>query len=799
MDCFAKRAALVVMLFTLCYVSRGQDIQTLKSRLDTTKTDSSRVKTLARLGFQYAFIQLDSSRQYSQAALELAQKIGFRKGEADALNNMAISYDVAGQYEKALELYLEAKTLYQEINNLHGLANIYNNCGMVYESLGDTEKAIEYHSKSLALEEDMGDTLGVAYSQIHIANIHVSLKKYDDAMNYYTISKKSLERLGDSDGLAFVYLGVGELFLESDQPNEAIKQSEMAFQIFKELENKKGMAEASLITGKCYLRVEDYSKSRENLLLTLQLANQLDGEEITSNVLLTLVELYKKTRDFESALSIYEQYITLDRASRMDEMERNIKEMDARYNFEKKEQEILLLSSEKEFQKSLRNIFVSALVIILTVMGFLYRAYKLSMKRATMLRVKNQEIRAKNVEVRKERKNALKAAQAKSEFLSVMSHEIRTPMNAVIGSTHLLLQQNPKLDQLENLRTLKFSSDNLLLLINDILDLSKIESNKVELEKIPFDLQQLCKSIFSTHVSQVNKGKVNFVLDYAKDIPDKLLGDSGRLGQVLNNLISNAIKFTKEGVVKFRVSSRKNADSKVLICFEISDTGIGIPPEKMNLVFDSFSQADSDTTRKYGGTGLGLYITKKILELFGTYIKVESEVDKGSTFSFELELKKNLATGPVGESSNRLKVDALRGANVLVVDDDKTNLLIARGVLSRWGMNVVTVENGQQALDRFSKERFDVVLLDLRMPDMDGYEVTKAMRSISKSENSEVPIIALSANSMGESSEDAKRNGMNDYLSKPFDPNRLLDLLYHYIRPPIEVQNDFSENTLDRL
>ncbi|MEO9964825.1 MAG: tetratricopeptide repeat protein [Reichenbachiella sp.] len=635
-----KRLFFYILLTFLCYgYSVSKHTDSLKQRLLKSDADTTKVKLLAKLGFEYAFIDPDSSRLFCHQAIDLAEDIDFTRGSADAYNSLAISYDIEGNHEVSITYFLTALDLYNKIDNREGLARIYNNCGMVYQSLGDTLRSLEFHNQSLALEKELGDPTGIGYSMTQIASIHLQMEHYDSALVYYRSALELLEEIGDVQGLSYVHWGMGELYMYTNNTEKALEHSRQAYELFVQDENRKGMSETSIIMGRTYLKQKDYAKAEEQLLFALGLCKELEAKNVMLECLLSLSEMYKQQSKFDEALAYYEQYTALKDTVLKSEMTANIKEIESKYNFEKQQQQIALLNKENNFQTRLRNIFIVVAITISCLLVMLYWAYLSKARTMEVLKTKNKEIEKKNSIIAIEKQNALAAAQAKTDFLSVMSHEIRTPMNVVIGSIYLLMEDNPKPAQLENLNMLKFSAENLLTLLNDILDLNKLESGKLELESIPFDFNLLIKGISTGYSAEADKKGIKFLLDIDEQIPSQLIGDPGRLSQILNNLISNGIKFTEEGSVSFSIKVVGKSHKKVKLKFVVEDTGIGIPEEKQDSIFNNFTQANSNTTRKYGGSGLGLAITKQILKLFGSEISVKSKEGKGSKFSFKLSFK----------------------------------------------------------------------------------------------------------------------------------------------------------------
>ncbi len=386
--------------------------------------------------------------------------------------------------------------------------------------------------------------------------------------------------------------------------------------------------------------------------------------------------------------------------------------------------------------------------------------------------------KTEEIELVKAKEEAEKASHAKADFLSTMSHEIRTPLNSVIGISHLLLQENPKPEQLENLKALKFSGENLLNLINDILDFNKIEAGKIDLENETFNLNGLVHSIQKTHSFKADEKGLQLKTLIDDQFPSYVKGDKTRISQILSNLVSNALKFTDSGEVAIEAKKQEEETDRVSIYFAVIDTGIGIPEEKLESIFQSFTQASKSTSRQFGGTGLGLSISKRLLELQNSDLKVQSEVGKGTRFEFTLCLEKGAQ--PVITSEEEVEkpdefAPKLAGRKVLLVEDNDMNIFMANQFLKGWKMEVTNAKTGKEALTAASADRFDLILMDLQMPEMDGYEATKKLRAMKPYKTT--PIIALTASAFIEVQSKVYNAGMNDYVTKPFNPTGLYQKL----------------------
>lgn len=435
----------------------------------------------------------------------------------------------------------------------------------------------------------------------------------------------------------------------------------------------------------------------------------------------------------------------------------------------------LYLNVRPEEQSALSYVFVVTYNFILIIFLHYYFFKKFNENFLSLTQTKN-ELKGLNKQLKLSLHEVDQLSNARMQFLSTMSHELRTPLNGVVGMTNILLQ-DPRKDQEENLALLKFSTDNLLLLINDILDFNKFDSDTFELESVSFDLSALILN----NVSSIKQKADEKNIDLSSHIDKKLIGlhvssDPSRLTQILSNLMVNSIRFTDKGAVSLHAHIKNSSATHLTVRFLVQDTGIGIPPDRQESIFEPYVQASSHTSRNYGGTGLGLPIVQRILTMFNSQVELESKVNVGTKIFFDIQFKYDRS--PITTVTKDLNLQTELGhLRVLVAEDNAVNILVIKRTLERWNIVPEIAENGLIALQKFKQGGFDVILMDLHMPTMDGFEATAKIRKMDDPVKSNVPIIALTAKGSQKMVRDVMEASMNDYLSKPFDPEHLYDKL----------------------
>jgi signal transduction histidine kinase/DNA-binding response OmpR family regulator len=399
-------------------------------------------------------------------------------------------------------------------------------------------------------------------------------------------------------------------------------------------------------------------------------------------------------------------------------------------------------------------------------------------KQTTFNKLRNLQIRQQIELAQKEKEVAERTAELKQQFMANMSHEIRTPMNAIVGMTRLLLGKEPRPDQRRYLDAIRQSADNLLVIINDILDLSKIEAGKIVIEQTDFSLREVMQSMKDMLMLRAEEKGIDFRVEVAPDIPQRLKGDPTRINQILINLSGNALKFTERGFVEVSAFVYKKEGHKLWVQFDVRDTGIGISPEYVDKIFDSFTQAGSDVARKFGGTGLGLTISKQLVSLMDGDISVKSELGKGTTFTMIIPLAESevQVSAAVESGVDSATLARLNKVKLLLVEDNEFNRMVAEDTLKELLPDVIIdiAVNGKEAVSRVSHELYDIVLMDIQMPVMDGVEATKMIRETLEAPARNTKIIAMTANVLQEDVQQYFNIGMNAYVSKPFHTDELL-------------------------
>jgi signal transduction histidine kinase/CheY-like chemotaxis protein len=422
--------------------------------------------------------------------------------------------------------------------------------------------------------------------------------------------------------------------------------------------------------------------------------------------------------------------------------------------------------SETMYTKLYSSNLLTAMALTLV---FSYAILRTNRTNEEAILKENDNLRKAEIELVKAKKRAEVAANAKSRFLSNMSHELRTPLNGIIGVSNLLQQENYLPHQKQSLDILRYSSEHMMTLVNDILDYHKIEAGKLQLDMRPINIMQFMNRIISQFAGQVQAKGLQFNTAVDIHLDNEMFTDDTRLNQILSNLLSNAIKFTETGSISLTAKQLYSTSEKATVQFVVKDTGIGIPEVKHSEIFRSFTQADIDTTRKYGGTGLGLTISKRLINMFNSELMLKSQEGKGSEFFFTVVLKINQESKLYVEEDHSRQLPSLKGVRILIAEDNKVNMSIAKRFMTKWGIQVEEAVNGREAVERFRNGSYDLMLIDLEMPEMDGPSALREIRRFNRS----VPAMAFTAAVYDNMENDLMKKGFVDYIHKPFRPEVL--------------------------
>ncbi|PTX63481.1 phospho-acceptor domain-containing protein [Kordia periserrulae] len=629
------------------------------------------------------------------------------------------------------------------------------------------EEIEDYLVRAKELQEEINDSLGLGYNFVLRALTATRNTSYSNADKYFEEAEAIFDKFQSIDDINKLKYYRGLFYLSQGINGRAIERFENSLPINDPYQPNYLRSKVHLNLAKAYKNIKQYDNAKLNAETALKIANSYDFPVIKLQSTQIISDTYAGLGDLENAYAYQGRYIQIkDSIFNINNLQsmaeanayfdnefhkRHIKELERQYED----------SNQKGKRNKLTSILSSALLIIISLLTIsLYRNNQIKVKTNNLLLKKNSELQlAKD--------NAEKAMKAKAQFLSTVTHELRTPLYAVTGLTHLLLEENPSESQKEHLKSLKFSGDYLLTFINDILQVNKIEARKLAVEKAPLNLKKVLNDVVNslTQTSKENNNKI--ILNIDKSIPEKLVGDYLKMSQVFINLISNALKFTKDGIVEISARVLEEDDEQQLIQFEITDNGIGISKEMQENIFDSFSQGSVQINRKYGGTGLGLTIVKSLLELLESDIQLESKLGEGSTFRFALPLEKLAPEASEADIAITEKTDLKsRQFKVLLVEDNKINQVITKKIIAKQNMTCDIADDGYQAIDYARSNRYDFILMDIHMPGISGVEATKEIRKFDVS----TPIIALTAISLDENKGDFLKNGFNEVISKPFDP-----------------------------
>jgi len=696
-----------------------------------------------------------------------------------------------GKYEEALENFMESMHLFQSCEDELGMSLAYCYIGMIYRQLGDFGRATEYLNIALELNKRYGPTRDIVEVYLQFGILYQVDDRHQDAI---LMIKKSLKRARYYNNLRKVaecLNNIGAVYHDMGDYQAALSFYKRALTIRNELGINHGIVQTSTNIARAYLNMAEAQKSgqsndssvpigsEQEIFLLLKRSKRMASESGDFQDLVwtyeTLILAFSTFDKYQGAVRYQNELIRFKDSVASINRKKSIAELQASFERDQKEQEIVLLISEKKVQETkmkrqkLERYFYmgGGVSLIFLIIGLFNRLNFVNRTR--------NELQLKSTQIEEEKRRAQQSENVKEQFLAKMSHEIRVPMNTIMGSVNIILNEKHLQSQKKYLNAIYKSSENLLVIIDDILDLTNLEAGNIKLEKAPFNVRKEIKNVEQILLFRAKEKGIRLVAVISENIPECVLGDATKLNQILINLVGNGIKFTKNGSVIISADVKEKREKDLTLKFEVEDTGIGIPKERLGKIFRSFTQADSDTTRKYGGTGLGLTISRQLLKLQNGYISVSSEPGTGSTFSFEIPYEIGSAESIGLEKSGHPEKDNMKDLRILVVEDDEFNVMAVKDTLETAleGAVLEVAENGKEALQKWSNGQYDVILMDIELPEMSGHQVTQSIRK-SRKPNANVPIIAMTTNAMQKDVEACFSSGMNDYVAKPFDPEDLI-------------------------
>jgi signal transduction histidine kinase/CheY-like chemotaxis protein len=698
-----------------------------------------------QLGIIYTFNeQYENAKKELQTANELCLTYANYKDLAQGNILLAKVYWLSNLYDEAEDCIKTAIMLGEKTNSLSISSMAQVTAGDYNKHINKNNLALQYYliAYEKALEGDDLNLQGLAALKIGTENIQ--LNKLENGLDYLFIAKKAFEQLSEHTSLAQVNFEIGTIYQLQGNITDAI--------VF----YKNCLDNAQKIGSEYYIKIA-YQEIAEN---------------------------YEKNQNYKEAYEYLQFYAAIKDT-------REISELEAQLALEKTNKELELISKENELhreqieqEKTYRNIGYIVILIILALATFLY----MSLRQRGKI---NHQLELATIE-------ATRTKLEKEEFFAYTSHEIRTPLNAVVGISKILGTTELNETQQKYVKTIASSAQNILFIVNDVLDLSKIEKGELKFEQIPINLRDICEQIVSSLSFKKFEKNVDISYEIDDSIPQLVLGDPIRMNQILLNLADNALKFTKEGLVKIKIENNSpNETEKVELRFSIIDTGIGIEEDKIKDIFESYQQAHISTTRQFGGTGLGLSISKLLVQKMGGELVVESKINIGSTFSFTLTLATYLADKSLQQ--NKIYSDEIiANCSILVVDDNTLNREIFYDLVYNKANNVSVAMaiNGKEAIEIIKQQRFDIILMDIQMPEMDGYETSRFIRTEFNTPIKDTPIIAMTAHVLEGVHQKCLDAGMNDSIAKPINTQILTSKINHLLKHPSSSNNPTNENVL---
>ncbi len=672
----------------------------------------------------------------------------------------------SNQYYKAQSDLDEALKGANQINDNRSIGLIYSKIGKIQYITEDFDSSIKMLVKAIEKQRFAEDDINIAETYKTIGLVYMQKEEYTSAINYFKRAEILFHEYDLHDFEAETILYKGDAYFKLKKYKIADIEYENAIRISKRYKNDKILSSAYLSAAQNKLKRGQISLADNYTKFGFDIAKKNNYAKIISKAFITLSAINESKGDFKASSGYLKNYfkikdsLLLVKQSYLTENNKIENQYTNPIDYQKEKEADLEKEASSTWLEKLTTILSIALITILSLLT-------LSLYKNNNIRLKSNNIlHKKNAELTLAMEKAELATKTKANFLSTVTHELRTPLYAVTGLTNMLLDEQPKPEQVQHLKSLKFSGDYLLTFINDILQINKIEANKVDIEPEVFNLKKKVENVISALNNSALDNNIKLHLEYDNALPINYHSDQLKISQILINLIGNSIKFTKDGDIWVRVIKQKQSGDNYELRFEVEDNGIGISEEKQKNMFESFSQGSIQINRKYGGTGLGLSIVKGLIDILKGKIYMKSKLGQGTTFFFEIPMKMSNEILVEKKVNYFNDVDELELSNIkiLVVEDNKINQMITKKILNKMKLYCDVVDNGEEAVDKVKTTNYDVVLMDIHMPGISGIEATTIIRTFDK----ELTIFALTAVTIEDKMQEFDEAGFTDIIPKPF-------------------------------
>jgi len=732
--------------------------------------------------------------------------------------------------ENALKKYFESLEIAQDIEDEKGIATAQLYIGKIHVSENDTDQALEYlensHQKAKGLNDAMlmantKKELGklflkkkiIGSAQQHLSeainlfanngnlkegaqlasDFGVALRDggyYESSLVYQRMAMDLHRSLNQPEGLGNDFLEITTTLLEQDENEEAMINIQQGLSIFKSIKNSEGIAAANLAIADIFFKTNRPEKGNNHLKLAEETVIILPSSSKKVSFLKKIAGFYGTLGNFKKSFEVQNSYIAEKDKWESQEKSNTLAELSTRFEskFKAKEQQaqIAVLETEKQAQAKVKWMWIGLFFLAFGIAGSLWKMYQTKQEDNLLLKSKNDEIEERKVELQEknssldlvnnrlldeisEREYLEKSSFERDRFLATMTHRMGTPLNSIVGLTHLLMDDDPQPEQREKLKTLQFAANSLVVFINDVLDFSKIEAGKLKPDETNFKPKRLFNDLREQAVMEAEDKGIDILFDYEKDIPETLTGDPARLNQILTNLLSTSMKLTASGRVDVKFEMEEETEDDLMLKVEIYDTGKALEAEVVRKIFQS--PDEYYLLGKKNGIAFAMTMARRLIELQKGNFELFVNEEHGNLFRFWLPFRKAEIDPNQKQSLNQ----RLEGNKILVVEDNIINQMVVTNMLRNLKMEVVTANHGLDALDRISEYNFDLILMDIQMPEMDGYRATAAIRKLDDPVKRDVPIIALTASAFLTHEDKAKLFGMNEHVGKPFSPDELIE------------------------